>query len=395
MAARRTARTPAAPREVGGASSDRPDAGDEPLSFVAHELRASINTILGWAELFRVRDFDEASRVRAAETIIRHAKHQAWLINELVETWRLASGTLHLNLAPLNLRALLDSAVEAVRPMAIAREVALDLHPDRVTGTVIGDPQRLKLVVVTMLSNALHFVAAGGRLSLRLVPSPTAVDVELQDLGLALNPDSPSTVPDYRSSEIVKAARRLDLGLGLVRGVVEMHGGSVEWGIAQTSRTPLFKLSLPLQPAADARGSGSDRRSPSGSTPLLRGLHVLVVDDESDARQAVAGILTHHGAVVLQAGSTAEALDAIARGPVDVLLADICMPGEDGYDLIKRIRNLDPSVAGLPAAAVTACAADGDRERALQAGFQVHLPKPVDPETLVSTVCRLGSPGAQ
>lgn len=351
-------------------------------------MRASINTILGWAELFRIREFDEPSRVRAAETIIRHAKHQAWLINELVETWRFASGTLQLNLAPLNLRAVMASAVDAVRPMAIARDVALDLHPDRFTGTVMGDPPRLELVVVTMLSNALHFVAAGGRLSLRLVPSPTGIDVELQDLGLASDPDTPSTVPDTRSSELVKVARRLDLGLGLVRGVVDMHGGSVEWGLEQTSRTPLFKLSLPLQPAANA--GVSVRPSPPVPRPRLRGLRVLVVDDESDARQAVAGILTHHGAIVLQAASTAEALDAITREPVDLVLADICMPGQDGYDLIRQIRGLDSPVARLPAAAVTACAADADRERALQAGFQVHLPKPVDPETLVSMVDRLG-----
>jgi CheY-like chemotaxis protein len=353
------------------------------LSFVAHELRASINTILGWAELFRVREFDEASRVRAAETIIRHAKHQAWLVNEIVETWRLKAGTLALSPAAVNLRSVMEGAVEAVRPMASARGIAIEVQGPHTAPAVRADAQRLKLVLVSMLLNTMHVVASGGRLALRLVPRDADLDVELRDLGLAGDPDTPSTVPEVPGADMAKAARRLDLGLGLVRGLVDLHGGSVRMEAGHGLTVPLFTLTLPID------GAPAPRRAAPAMPLRLAGLHVLIVDDEPDARRALAGILSHHGAVVVEAASAAEALAAIGNEPVDVLLADISMPGEDGYDLIRRVRRLSSSAAALPAAAVTARTGDTDRQRALQAGFQVHLPKPIDPQMLVSTVATL------
>jgi CheY-like chemotaxis protein/two-component sensor histidine kinase len=374
-----------------GTLPDSDGINDEYFNHVAHELRASLNTILGWAELLRTRSFDDTGRVRAADTILRHARQQLWLINDLMDTWRLLSGSLRLNIAPVDFRGLVESAAQAVEPMAAARNVTITLDLAPLAGRVQGDAARLKQAIVALLSNAVHFVVAPGVVDLHLKSSTDGAMLTVHDNGLKITPDAlPYLFDRRRPQEPALASRRGELGVGLslVRDIVELHGGSIQVE-SDAFQGVTFRLLLPLDQVPRAVRGAHRRTTDLRDHSRLLGLTVLLVDDEEDSREVVAGILAHHGAVVLPAASVADALVALRQERVDVLLTDIAMPGEDGYDLIRRLRKLDAGV-GLPAAALTAFASEDDRQRALEAGFQVHLSKPIDPQILIETVETLG-----
>jgi len=382
------------PRDGTLPDSDR--ISDEYFNHVAHELRASLNTILGWAELLRTRSFDDTGRVRAADTILRHARQQLWLINDLMDTWRLLSGSLRLNIAPVDLRGLVESAAQAIEPMAAARNIRITLDLASLAGHVQGDAARLKQAIVALLSNAVHFVVGPGVVDVHLTSSTDGATVTVHDNGVGITSDAlPHLFDRRRPQEAALASRRGDLGVGLslVRDIVELHGGSIQVE-SDPSHGVTFTLLLPLEQVPPAVAIGPSKGAHRGTTDhrghsRLLGLTVLLVDDEEDSREVVAGILTHYGAVVLPAASVADALVALRQERIDVLLTDIAMPGEDGYDLIRRLRKLDAGT-GLPAAALTAFASEDDRKRALEAGFQVHLSKPIDPQVLIDTVETLG-----
>ena len=392
-----------APRQGRASSTDLPQAessstpdfsgfGDDYINHIAHELRASLNTIVGWAELLRTRGFDEAGRVRAAETILRHSHQQLWLINALMDTWRLMSGTLRLSVGPVDLRDLVTSAVQAIEPIAVAKNITVQLDVAPLSGQVLGDATRLKQAIVTLLANAVHFTNGPDAIVVRLGPSLAGAELTCRDEGLGVGHEAlPYLFDRHRPEDAAKSSRRGDVGVGLslVRDVIDLHGGSVH-AESDGQRGMTFSLTLPLESAPRAvrmDPTWVPHRGP-GEHPMrsrLVGLTVLLVDDEADAREVVAGILKHYGATVVSVASVADAVTRLREGRIDVLLTDIAMPGQDGYDLIRRVRKL-----GVPAAALTAFATDEDRRKALAAGFQVHLSKPVEPDVLVDTIEILG-----
>jgi CheY-like chemotaxis protein len=373
--------------------ADGASVSEEYLSQVTHELRGSLNAILGWAEFLRGSPCDDAARVRAAETIIRHARQQSWMIGELIDTWRLTSGMLTLRLTALNVVSLVHAAVEAVQPQARARHATIDLQiAPGVAGRARGDAKRITQAMTTLLANAVHFAPPGSSVEVRLEAVRDAAALTVRDCGATVSPGAlPFLFDRTRPRDPARASVRGDyrLGLSFVKDVATRHGGSI---VAESLEGPgmRFRLVLPLE--TDGRAV-SDSTGPAPIGHHLFGLRVLLVDDEPDAREALAGILQHHGAIVRAASSAADAIAALLAQPVDVLLADIGMPGADGYDLIRDVRCLESQPASqVPAVAVTAFTSDADRRRALEAGFQMHLSKPVDPSALVATVAALGKP---
>jgi CheY-like chemotaxis protein/two-component sensor histidine kinase len=373
-------------------SPDSPGFSDAYISHTAHELRSSLNTIVGWAELLRTRGFDEAGRIRAAETILRQSHQQLWLINALMDTWRLMSGTLRLSVGAIDFRDLVRSAVQAVEPVAAAKDIRVQIDLAPVPGHVMGDATRLKQAIIALLANAVHFTNTPGTIVVRLKPSVAGAEFTCHDDGLGVGSEALAYLFDrHRPEENSKASRRGDVGVGLslVRDMIDLHGGSIR---AESDGEHGLTVSLTLPLESPPRAVQMDptwipQRAPA-EHPMrsrLLGLTVLLVDDEADAREVVAGILRHYGADVVAVSSAADAITRLREGRIDVLLTDIAMPGQDGYDLIRRVRRL-----GVPAAALTAFTSDEDRRKALAAGFQVHLSKPVEPSVLIETIETLG-----
>jgi len=364
---------------------------DEFLSQVAHEMRGSLNTILGWAEYLRGNAGEEPARVRAAETIIRHARQQTWMVTELVDTCRLASGTLLLSEAPLVIDDLIRAAMQAVQPIAQAKSVTFNqIGPAE--ARVRGDARRLTQALTTVLLNAVHFSASGGTINIVAASSAGVATIEIQDHGLALSSEAAGHLFEREPprSRAEKSPRRdFRMGLSLTRDVIVRHGGHIS-AESRSDMGVVFRIALPEYHGASGPYVPAAPTRPARRGAELTGVRVLLVDDEADARDALVGILTHYGAVVRAAGSAADAVATLTREPIDVLLADIGMPGEDGYDLIHSVRGLASDASGVPAVAVTAFTSDIDRRRALEAGFQVHLSKPIDPSALVATVAELG-----
>lgn len=378
----------------------RAELGEDYLSQVAHEFRGSLNAILGWAEFLRRAPAEDAARIRAAETIIRHARQQSWMVGELLDTWRLAAGTLQFSVTTFDLADVLSEAVDAVQPFAYAREVQLQLLTSRPpTPKVRGDPRRFGQVLTTLLANSVHFAPERGVVLVRLEPGETTSRLVIHDDGPAVAPSAlPYLFERARPLEAARTSPRaaFRLGLSLVRDVIARHGGTIEAVSAGDEDGMTFRIVVPSMrvDAPALRGRVVEVR---GLAPPARldGLRVLLVDDEADAREALAGILRQHGAAVRMAGSAAEAIAVLQHDAFDVLLADIAMPGADGYDLIRYIRGLpDGPRARLPAVAVTAFTSDLDRQRALDAGYQVHLSKPIDPAALVTAIAVVARPVA-
>jgi CheY-like chemotaxis protein/two-component sensor histidine kinase len=380
-------------RQSGSVSSEEFSGfGSEHINHIAHELRASLNTIVGWAELLRTRGFDEAGRIRAAETILRHSHQQLWLINALMDTLRLMSGTLRLSVGPVDLRDVVTSAVQAIEPIAVAKHITVQLDVLPLSGQVLGDATRLKQALITLLANSVQFTNGPGTITVHLGPTLAGAELTCRDEGLGVSREAlPYVFDRHRPGDPAKSSRRGEAGLGLslVRDIVDLHGGSIQ-AESDGQRGLTVSLTLPLESAPRAvrmDPTWVPHRAP-GEHPMrsrLLGLTVLLVDDEADAREVVAGILRHYGATVVSVATVADAVARLREGRIDVLLTDIAMPGQDGYDLIRRVRKL-----GVPAAALTAFATDEDRRKALAAGFQVHLSKPVEPSVLIDTIETLG-----
>jgi CheY-like chemotaxis protein len=379
----------------------RSEIGEDYLSQVAHELRGSLNAILGWAELLRRAECDDAARIRAAETIARHARQQSAMLTELIDTWRLSVGTLALASGAVDVLWVVQDAVAAVQPAADARTVRLETRLDPTASRLAnGDAKRLSQALTALLLNAVHFAPEGSVVRLLMTGDAESVHLTIRDEGPTVPPSAlPYLFERNHPPDRSSARGNFRLGLSLVRDVIARHGGSIQAETEASGAGLTFHVMLPLEtPAAGAVRHPAtlvERTDGVDGQIQLAGLRVLLVDDEPDAREALTTILELHGAVVHGAGSAADAIAALQHDPFDVLLADIGMPGADGYDLIRYVRGLETSSASqMPAAAVTAFASDADRRRALDAGFQVHLSKPVDPAALVATVAVLGRPRA-
>jgi PAS domain S-box-containing protein len=364
------------------------------LATVSHELRTPLTAILGWARLLRSKREDAEALDRAVSIIERNARAQAQLIEDILDISRIIAGRFRLDIRPFDLRAVVDAAVDAVRPAAEAKGVALEVATAAELVTFRGDADRLQQALWNLLTNAVKFTPSGGAVHLSVVSEEGMLAVSVRDTGQGISADFlPHVFEYFRQAEGGSTRRHGGLGLGLaiVRHIVELHGGTASVASEGEGHGATFTLRLPGRGRETAPPlAAPELRAPAG-TPSLEGLSVLVVDDEADARDLVASILRESGATVRAVASAAEAFPLLRAEPPAVLVSDVGMPGEDGYGLIRRVRALPATAGGVtPAVALTAYARPQDRTRALLEGFQLHLSKPVEPEELVAAVANLG-----
>ena len=423
---------------------------DEFLATLSHELRTPLTSILGWATLIRNGEVDRVENLdRALEIIERNARSQARLIDDLLDVSRIITGNLQLDARPLNLAPIVEVAIDALRPAADAKGIQIGIELDSTKCLVRGDPNRLRQVIWNLLMNGIKFTPRGGRVSLRLEccnshtsttafplsdPSPSSyVRLTISDTGDGITPEFlPYVFHRFRQEEgsISRKAGGLGLGLAVVRHLVELHGGTVSAESAGPGRGSIFTVDLPLaderryndladidtQTSFERRRTDRDQvgeaavRSAIGSTPgkavkagvsrPLAGIHVLLVEDDDDSRNLLSLILSRYGAEVTSTASSVEALDSFMQKIPDVVISDIGMAEEDGYELIRKLRllpvqgsllggPLDVLSRPVPAIALTGYATIKDRDRALAAGYQLHLAKPVEPEELVAAIRNL------
>jgi signal transduction histidine kinase len=374
---------------------------DEFLATLSHELRTPLNAMLGWAQVLRLGKLDSAAAARALETIERNARAQAQLIADLLDVSRIITGKLRLDLQPVELPKIIEATLDSVRPGADAKGIHLDISLDRLTSPVLGDADRLQQVIWNLLSNAIKFTPAEGRVMIRLQQSGGSAEVRVTDTGAGIRPDFlPYVFDRFRQAEstITRSHGGLGLGLSIVRHLVELHGGSVAVHSEGEGKGAAFTVRLPVRQAAAENAASLDETMDKARVwdtgELLAGLRVLVVEDEDDTRELLVIALEQCGAEVASAPSTAVALASFDRHPPDVLVSDLAMPDEDGFSLIRKVRSRGAAEGGnVPAAALTAYARTEDRVRALAAGFQKHLPKPIDPSDLIAAVAALAGRG--
>jgi signal transduction histidine kinase/ActR/RegA family two-component response regulator len=369
---------------------------DEFLGIVSHELRTPLNAILGWARMLRSGAVKEASVPRALETIERNASLQAQLVEDLMDASRIITGKLGLDFKSVRLQQVIEAAVDSVSLAAAAKGIKIEVAIDSAVGPGRGDEGRLQQIVWNLLTNAVKFSPRGGRVEIVLERAPAdAVQIIVRDNGEGISPEFlPHVFDRFRQGDGTTTRRHGGLGLGLsiVRHLVEAHGGTVRAQSDGPGRGATFTIELPLASpaAASASASSSDPDLLLDSSLKLKGLRLLVVEDEADSREILRRVLALSGAEVQTAGSVSEALPILLRDRLDALVSDIGMPFEDGYALIRKVRALEPNRGGqLPAVALTAYATSEDRMRVLEAGYQMHLPKPVDAGQLTAAIAEL------
>lgn len=371
-------------------------AKDEFLAVVSHELRTPLNAIMGWSKMLTGSAFDEGRRARAMQTIERNAVAMAQLIDDLLDMSRVISGKMRLEMQPVDLGQIVQTTVDTVRPTMEAKRVALSTVFALDIPPMMGDPTRLQQIVWNLLSNAAKFTPEGGHVELRVRGVPSGVEIVVRDTGRGIDRDFLPCVFDAFRQEDASSSRArggLGLGLAITRQLVELHGGRIAAESEGEGKGATFTVTFPVALAErEAPVSLAPRVGAGFEKPAhLRGLRVLAVDDDDDARQLVALILEGCGCRVRSAASVAEAMEALAAEVPDVLLSDVAMPHEDGYELIRRVRALPRDRGGdLPAGALTAYARPEDRRRLLNAGFSIHLAKPIEPAELVAVVATLG-----
>jgi PAS domain S-box-containing protein len=372
---------------------------DEFLAMVSHELRTPLTPILGWVRILRLGHYDAEALSRGLEAIERSALSQLRIVEDILDVSRIVTGNLRLEAAPLDIGPLVERAAEAMRAAAEAKGVELLCGRPAAPCPVACDPGRLQQVVWNLVGNAVKFTPAGGTVTVSLLRRESSAEVVVSDTGRGISREFlPFVFDSFRQadSSTTRAHGGLGLGLSIVRRLVELHGGEVTAESEGEGMGSRFTVRLPL--AADGSGAaGPPDASPprvgavnlAGETPL-RGLRVLAVDDEAGALELLAAALGGSGAEVIPAASAAEALRAFEAARPDILVSDLGMPGEDGYTLIRRVRELPPERGGLtPAIALTAYAGEGDRARAIEAGYQAHVPKPFDPAELTMVLAEL------
>ncbi|MBD2435151.1 PAS domain-containing hybrid sensor histidine kinase/response regulator [Fischerella sp. FACHB-380] len=416
---------------------------DEFLAIVSHELRSPLNGILGWSRLLRTRKLSPDKTEQALASIERNAQAQTQLIEDLLDISRIIRGQVRLNLRPTNLVPVIQAALDTVNPTASTKSINLQFtildvgledgggnlateseeYPSNLKSEiqnpkfqVSGDPDRLQQVVWNLLSNAVKFTPEGGQVEVRLSkgmvsgncgqggnfsplshPSLIYAQIQVIDTGKGINPEFlPYVFDRFRQADATTTRTQGGLGLGLaiVRNLVELHGGTISVASQGEGQGTTFTIQLPLLSTDVVSNELAElailRQTNCETTFNLSGLKILTVDDEADTREFLQTALEQYGAIVTTAASTREALQLLQQVKPDVLLSDIGMPGEDGYSLIRQLRSLPPEQGGqIPAAALTAYARQEDRKLALDAGFQMHIPKPIEPIQLLIVVARL------
>jgi PAS domain S-box-containing protein len=375
---------------------DADQAKDRFLAVVSHELRTPLTAMLGWVRLLTTGMLDDVTSARALPVIERNTKLLAQLIDDLLDVSRIVSGKLTLEAGPVDLVAVIESAMEAVQGLADAKSIGLKAVLDPSAGAVVGDPGRLQQVVWNLLANAIKFTPSRGRIDLRLERAGSHARLTVRDTGRGISPELlPHIFDRFRQDERTRRHGGLGLGLAIVRHIVELHEGSVRACSDGEGRGATLIVELPL-PADEVRTAPKPaagyRRLESAPSRLINlvGRRILVVDDEADARDLLAQILSQAGAEVTVVASADEALAMLRRWRPDVLLSDIGMPGDDGYVLIRKVRALGAEEGGhVRALALTAYARSEDRALALEAGFHAHIAKPVDPLELTALLAGL------
>jgi CheY-like chemotaxis protein/anti-sigma regulatory factor (Ser/Thr protein kinase) len=368
---------------------------NEFLAMVSHELRTPLNSMLGWIRLIRSGRLGGEGLERGLATIERNTLAQAQLIEDLLDISRIVSGKLRLAIEPVDIEAPVRAAVDAVHLSAEAKGVRLQLVIGSDVGLVSGDSGRLQQVVWNLLSNAVKFTPKRGKVRVEVIRVESSVEITVSDTGRGITPEFlPSVFERFRQAD-ASATRehgRLGIGLSIVKHLVEAHGGTV-WAESEgLGKGAAFTVRLPVMPVRreTAQPPAAHTFAPGlmafECPPELAGVKVLVVDDEADTRDMLARILGECHAVVRQAASASEALEVLDEWSADVLVSDIGMPLEDGYELIRKVRARAHPNAQIPAVALTAYARFEDRMRALRAGFQMHVAKPVEPAELITIV---------
>lgn len=366
---------------------------DEFLATLSHELRTPLNSVLGWARLLASGKLDQTQTKRAVQAIERAGWAQSRLIEDLLDVSHIVAGTLELTVQPTAVQPLVEAAVESLRTAAEAKRIAVGVTLDPALPPIAADADRLKQVVWNLVSNAIKFTPSGGQVDVRLSATPDEARLTVRDTGIGFGSDVAAHLFErFRQGDSSSTRQHggLGLGLGIVRHVVELHGGTVTASSGGDNAGSTFDVRLPIRlinvPAAE-------QPHPLPPAPSLRGVSVLVVDDDQQALDFVRDTLERHGAIVVTTSSPKEAKARFRRDPPDVFLSDLVLPGEDGLSLIRDIRQLDRAAGrATPAGALTALARTEDRRRALTAGYQIHMAKPVDPSELVSTVEWLARP---
>jgi CheY-like chemotaxis protein len=372
---------------------------DEFLATVSHELRTPLTAIVGWSSMLRMSKFDPETTAHAIETIERNAKAQTDIIEDLLDVSRIITGKLRLEAGPVQLDSIIATALDGIRPTAQVKGIKIESSIDPSAGTVWGDPARLQQVMWNLLTNAVKFNSRGGSIEVRLQRASSHTQVIVSDTGQGISPEFlPFVFERFRQADgtITRAHGGLGLGLSIVRHLVELHGGTIHAESAGHGLGATFTVDIPLRAVREVErkqpllASSAEEAALIECSSALDGVRVLIVDDEADARLILTTIIERCAAEVMAVDSAAEALKALDSFKPDVLMSDIGIPGEDGYSLIRKVRALSPEQGGkIPAVALTAYAREEDRMRALLAGYQVHVAKPVNPAELIATLSGL------
>jgi signal transduction histidine kinase/ActR/RegA family two-component response regulator len=374
---------------------------DEFLATVSHELRTPLNAMLGWTNLLRTGNLDVEKTSHALETVERNARSQAQIIEDLLDVSRIITGKLNLDVQPLDIAKLVESAVDSISPAAEAKSIVIKTNFADETSTIAGDSARLQQILWNLLSNAVKFTPHGGSVEVGLQREKTNLAISVSDTGNGIAPEFlPYVFDRFRQADgtTTRHVGGLGLGLAIVRHLVEQHGGTVQAQSEGSGKGATFIVKLPLLSHAESNGkptgeemNGKESPSPSDEKSL-DGINVLVVDDEIDSLELIKIFLETSGAAVSTAQSVAGALDSLKQFAPDLIISDIGMPGTNGYEFIKNVRQLAPEKGGkIPAVALTAYARNEDRVQALRCGFQAHVAKPVEMNELVATVANLVS----
>src|SRR5689334_554822 len=377
---------------------------DEFLATMSHELRTPLTSILGWSRLLQSNQLSDKEKERAVQVIQRNAEAQSKLIEDLLDVSRIITGKLKIEVQPVSFASITEGVINSLRPAADAKQLELEAAIDPVAGPILGDPARLQQIVMNLLSNAIKFTPNGGKIDVRLERYDSCVRLEVKDTGVGIAPEHlPHIFERFRQvdSSNVRAHGGLGLGLAIVDYLVRQQAGKVSAHTEGLGKGATFAVEFPLtslnvigsNPAAVqlfSQPTGSVMDVESSSDEILKHLRILVVEDEPDTQELLKTVLQQHGAEAVAVGSAASALTEFERAKPDVIISDIAMAGENGYELIRRIRSLGPAAGGhVPAIALTAYASVVDRRRALLAGFQTHLAKPIEPDDLLAVILSL------
>jgi signal transduction histidine kinase/DNA-binding response OmpR family regulator len=368
---------------------------DEFLATLSHELRTPLNSILGWLHLLDGQDAGKTPQILEGLSVIERSVHaQNRLIEDLLDVSRIARGQLRFEHEPVDLGLVVRASIDAARPTAGKRDIALSLEGDGIESFMLGDSDRVNQILGNLLSNAIKFTPRGGRVRVRMEVGPDKARISVIDTGEGIGPEFlPLVFQRFRQADHGHTRRFSGLGIGLtiVKHLVEAHGGSVHLSSAGLGRGTTAVVEFPLLPRASASLPAVEGPAAEGidCSSDLAGIRVLVVDDQADARDVAARVLQRSGAEVFGVASAAEALSLIIRTAPDLIISDLAMPGESGFSLIARVRKLPPPLDGTPAIALSALVGPENSAQALSAGFQVHAPKPCEPAHLVSLAARL------